>query len=106
MALPEWLDSRLLIWICGLGALGVLSYARLNALGADVARVQDTLDQQETTLTEHVASDGHATRGIRVAALETDQGKIEQQIERIETRQQKMDRNMAVLCTKLGARCE
>lgn len=106
MSLPSWVDSRLVIWFAGLCALGVLSYARLEALAADVARVQQTLDQQESSLAEHVASDGHSTRGMKVAALETDQAKIERQIERIETRQQKMDRNMAVLCDKLGARCE
>ncbi len=107
MTLPAWLDSRMMIWLCGIAALGVVSYARLDALAADVAKVQETLEESQQGLADHTANgDAHATRGIRVAALETEQSEIEHQIERIEHRQQKMDRNMAVLCDKLGARCE
>ena len=106
MAAPSWLDSKLIIFGITVATAGVLAYGRLEALGASVDRVQNSIDEQGDGLSEHIASPDHTVRGIKVAALESDQAKIEGQIERIETRQQKMDRNMVAVCTTLGANCE
>ena len=106
MAAPSWLDSKLIIFGITVATAGVLAYGRLEALGASVDRVQTSIDEQGDGLSEHIASPDHTVRGIKVAALESDQAKIEGQIERIETRQQKMDRNMVAVCTTLGANCE
>ena len=106
MAAPSWLDSKLIIFGITVATAGVLAYGRLEALGASVDRVQTSIDEQGDGLSEHIASPDHTVRGIKVAALESDQAKIEGQIERIETRQQKMDRNMVAVCTTLGSNCE
>lgn len=98
MTAPKWVDSKLIIWGLTMVGVGVMAYARLDALGASVERVQTTLDEAQSGLAEHVASDGHTTRGIKVAELEDDQGKLETRIERIDTRQQRMERNQVRMC--------
>lgn len=107
MSVPRWVDTKLAIWLVTMIGAGAMAYQRLETLGHSVADVQATIDEQGAGLAAHAADgDAHATRGFKVAALESDQAKIEGQIERIETRQQKMDRNMVALCTTLGAHCE
>ena len=106
MSVPSWVDSRLILYGVGLAVAGVLAYARLDVLGQSMARVQTTLDDQADGLAEHVSSPDHATRGLRVSSLETDQGKLESRVEQMDTRQQKMDRNMVALCVTMGASCE
>lgn len=102
MTAPKWLDSKLLIFAITAAVAGVLAYGRLDALGASVARVQTTLDEAQTGLAEHVASEGHTSRGIKVAALESDQVKVEQKLDRLDVRQQKMERNQARMCQAWG----
>ncbi len=107
MTIRDWTDPKLLIWVVTMIGVSAMAYQRLETLGHSVADVQATIDEQGAGLAAHAADgNAHATRGIKVAALESDQAKIEGQIERIETRQQKMDRNMVALCTTLGAHCE
>ena len=107
MSVPSWVDSRAIIFAITIAAAGVLSWARLETLGESVHKVQATLEESQIAVSEHVQSpDAHATRGIRVAELESDQGKVEQKIDQLDVRQQKMERNVVALCTTLGARCE
>ena len=107
MAAPSWLDSKLIIFGITVAVAGVLAYGRLEALGASVDRVQITIEESQQSLSAHVQSDdAHTSRGLRVAALESDQGKVEQKLDQLDVRQQKMERNMVALCTTLGARCE
>lgn len=107
MGTPAWVDSKLIIWAVTIGAAGVMAYGRLEALGDSVDRVQTTLDDAQEGLSEHVQSqDAHTSRGIRVAELETDQAKVEQKIEQIDVRQQRMERNQARMCQAWEVDCE
>ena len=98
MSRPDWMDSKLLIWIITMVGAGAMAYQRLETLGESVGRVQQSIDDQGAGLAEHIASPDHTTRGIRVAELETDQAKVEQKIEQIDVRQQRMERNQVRMC--------
>ena len=98
MSASKWIDSKLLIWIVTMIAIGAMAYQRLETLGESVGRVQQSIDDQGSSLAEHIASPDHTTRGIRVAELETDQAKVEQKIEQIDVRQQRMERNQVRMC--------
>ena len=107
MAAPYWLDSKLIIFGITVATAGVLAYGRLEALGASVDRVQTSIDEQGDGLSEHIASPDHTVRGIKVAALESDQAKIETKIEQIDVRQQRMERNQVRMCLAWGVKdCE
>ena len=106
MSASKWIDSKLLIWIVTMIAIGAMAYQRLETLGESVGRVQQSIDDQGSSLAEHIASPDHTTRGIRVAELETDQAKVEQKIEQIDVRQQRMERNQARMCLAWEVECE
>jgi len=107
MAAPSWLDSKLIIFGVTVATAGVFAYGRLEALGASVDRVQTSIDEQGDGLSEHIASPDHTVRGIKVAALESDQAKIETKIEQIDVRQQRMERNQVRMCLAWGVKdCE
>ena len=106
MSASKWIDSKLLIWIVTMIAIGAMAYQRLETLGESVGRVQQSIDEQGSSLAEHIASPDHTTRGIRVAELETDQAKVEQKIEQIDVRQQRMERNQARMCLAWEVECE
>ena len=106
MSASKWIDSKLLIWIVTMIAIGAMAYQRLETLGESVGRVQQSIDEQGASLAEHIASPDHTTRGIRVAELETDQAKVEQKIEQIDVRQQRMERNQVRMCLAWDVECE
>ena len=106
MSASKWIDSKLLIWIVTMIAIGAMAYQRLETLGESVGRVQQSIDDQGSRLAEHIASPDHTTRGIRVAELETDQAKVEQKIEQIDVRQQRMERNQVRMCLAWDVECE
>ena len=106
MSASKWIDSKLLIWIVTMIAIGAMAYQRLETLGESVGRVQQSIDDQGSSLAEHIASPDHTTRGIRVAELETDQAKVEQKIEQIDVRQQRMERNQVRMCLAWDVECE
>ena len=101
--MPSWVDSKLIIYGIGLAVAGVLAYARLNVLGESMAKVQSTLDEQADGLAEHTQNgDAHATRGLRVSSLETDQAKVEARLEQLDVSVDRMGRNQARMCQAWG----
>jgi hypothetical protein len=106
MTKSAWADPKLVIWLVTLIGVGAMAYQRLETLGESVADVQATIDEQGDGLAEHIASPDHTVRGIKVAALESDQAKIETNIEQIDIRQQKMERNQVRMCLAWGVECE
>lgn len=103
-----WTDPKLLIWLVTMIGVGAMAYQRLETLGHSVADVQATIDEQGAGLAAHAADgDAHTTRGIKVAALESDQQKLETKIEQIDIRQQRMERNQVRMCQAWGVKdCE
>ena len=96
--MPQWVDTKLVIWIVTMIGAGAMAYQRLETLGESVGKVQQSIDEQDSTIAEHIASPDHTTRGIKVQALETDQAKLESKIESIDARQQRMERNQVRMC--------
>ena len=108
MSKPEWIDTKLIIWIATMVGVAAMAYQRLETLGASVPQVQVSIVEEGDGLAKHAASgDAHTTRGIKVAELESDQAKLETKIEQIDVRQQKMERNQVRMCTAWGVKdCE
>ena len=107
MTKSAWADPKLVIWVVTMIGVGAMAYQRLETLGHSVADVQATIDEQGAGLAAHAANgDAHTTRGLKVAALESDQAKLETNIEQIDIRQQKMERNQVRMCLAWGVECE
>ena len=100
--MKDLFDSRMIIWIVGIVFLAGGGWYSLKDVSEDVSQIQTTLDQQSDSLTEHVTGDGHATRGIEIAVLESDQVKIETKLEQLDSTVDKISRNQARMCTAWG----
>ena len=88
-------DSRFLMWLAGLIFIAGGMVYTLSSVAADVEKLADVV-------TEHVTSDGHRARGVRVDYIEERQKGIADTVDRLDTRQQTMMTNQAAICTKLG----
>jgi hypothetical protein len=106
MSKPDWIDSKLVIWLCGMAAMGIGAWYRLEALGATMSRVEVAMDEQADGLTDHAADpDSHTARGYEVKALATEQTKLESRVERIDQSTQRIELTLATLCAQMGGDC-
>ena len=67
------IDTKLIIWVITLIFLAGGAWWSLSDVSADVAKIQETLDGQESELTIHVASDGHIAGESRIEKIEASQ---------------------------------
>ena len=91
-------DTKLLIWIVGIVFLAGGGWWHLEAMSADVTKIQETLDNQQSELTIHVASDGHTSGETRIEKLEAKQDEMGKDIKSLMT-------NQSAICQATGARC-
>ena len=92
------IDAKLVIWIVTVIFLAGGGWWSLQDVSADVSKIQDTLDGQESELTVHVAADGHAAGEGRIEKIEAKQDEMGRDIKSLMT-------NQSAICQATGARC-
>jgi len=92
------IDTKLVIWLVTVVFLAGGGWWHLEAMSADVSKIQETLDGQESELTIHVASDGHTSGETRIKKLEANQDEMGRDIKSLMT-------NQSAICQATGARC-
>jgi hypothetical protein len=95
---PSWLDTKLIIWVITIIFLAGGAWWSLSDVSADVAKIQETLDGQESELIIHVASDGHVAGESRIEKIEVSQAEMGRDIKSLMT-------NQSAICQATGARC-
>lgn len=93
------LDSKLVVWIASLVFIAGGMVYTLNSVASNVEKLS-------AEVVEHVSSDGHRARGVRVDYIEERQREMAATVDRLDTRQQTMMTNQTAICTKLGADCK
>ena len=91
-------DTKLLIWITTVVFLAGGGWWHLEAMSADVTRIQETLDTQQSELTIHVAADGHTSGETHIEKIETQQNEMSRDLKILMT-------NQSAICQATGARC-
>ncbi len=93
----KW-DSKIIVWLVSIVFVAGGMVYTLNSVASDVEKLSDSV-------VEHVQSEGHPTRGVRVDYIEERQQAMSETVERLDARQQTMMTNQSAICTKLGADC-
>lgn len=91
--------AKAVLWLVPVifGAGGM--YASFQRTGADVAKMEATIEANEKSLEDHVgATFGHSGARERVIKIETNQ-------QQIMVRQQRAAENIAAICQATGASC-
>ena len=96
--MPSWLDTKLITWVITIIFLAGGAWWSLSDVSADVAKIQETLDGQESELIIHVASDGHIAGESRIEKIEASQDEMGRDIKSLMT-------NQSAICQATGARC-
>lgn len=91
-------DTKLVIWVVTVIFLAGGGWWSLQDVSADVSKIQETLDSQESELTIHVASDGHIAGESRIEKIEANQDEMGKDIKSLMT-------NQSAICQATGARC-
>ena len=92
------MDTKLIIWLVSVVFLAGGGWWHLEAMSADVSKIQETLDTQQSELTIHVAADGHTSGESRIEKLEAKQDEMGRDIKSLMT-------NQSAICQATGARC-
>ena len=92
------IDTKLAIWAVTIVFIAGGGWWSLHDVSQDVAKIQDTLDGQESELTIHVAADGHIAGESRIEKIEAKQDEMGKDIKSLMT-------NQSAICQATGARC-
>ena len=92
------IDTKLVIWVITVIFLAGGAWWSLSDVSADVSKIQETLDGQESELTIHVAADGHTAGESRIEKIEAKQDEMGKDIKSLMT-------NQSAICQATGARC-
>tara|TARA_R110002051_G_scaffold6202_2_gene30139 strand:- start:269 stop:559 length:291 start_codon:yes stop_codon:yes gene_type:complete len=92
------IDTKLVIWVITVIFLAGGAWWSLSDVSADVSKIQETLDGQESELTIHVAADGHTAGEGRIEKIEASQDEMGRDIKSLMT-------NQSAICQATGARC-
>ena len=92
------IDTKLVVWIITVIFLASGAWWSLHDVSADVSKIQETLDGQESELTIHVAADGHTAGESRIEKIEASQTEMGKDIKSLMT-------NQSAICQATGARC-
>ena len=92
------IDTKLVIWVITLIFLAGGAWWSLSDVSADVSKIQETLDGQESELTIHVSADGHIAGEGRIEKIEASQTEMGRDIKSLMT-------NQSAICQATGARC-
>jgi len=94
----KYIDAKTVIWITTIVFLAGGGWWTLHDVSADVSKIQDTLDSQESELTIHIAADGHSAGEGRIEKIEASQDEMGRDIKSLMT-------NQSAICQATGARC-
>ena len=94
----KYIDTKVLIWAVTVVFIAGGGWWSLSDVSADVAKIQETLDGQESELTIHVAADGHTAGESRIEKIEAKQDEMGKDIKSLMTTQ-------SAICQATGARC-
>ena len=92
------IDAKLVVWIVTVVFIAGGGWWNLQAMGKDVSMIQTTLDEQESSITVHVASEGHESGTSRMQRIETAHLEMQEDI-------RSMMVNQSAICQATGARC-
>jgi hypothetical protein len=92
------IDAKLIIWIATIVFIAGGGWWNLQSVSEDVQTIQETLDEQESDITIHVASDGHASGEERMERIEIAHTEMRDDI-------RSMMVNQSAICQATGARC-
>tara|TARA_R110002012_G_scaffold302689_1_gene504018 strand:+ start:73 stop:363 length:291 start_codon:yes stop_codon:yes gene_type:complete len=92
------IDTKLVIWLVTVVFLAGGGWWHLEAMSSDVTKIQDTLDTQQSELTIHVAAEGHTSGETRIEKIETQQNEMSRDLKTLMT-------NQSAICQATGARC-
>ena len=92
------IDAKLVIWIVTMIFLAGGGWYTLSDVSADVAHIQETIETQQSELTIHVAADGHTSGETRIEKIETQQNEMSRDLKTLMT-------NQSAICQATGARC-
>lgn len=91
-------DLKLAVWILGVVFLAGGGWYSLEAVSTDVIKIQETLDEQESSITIHVASEGHEGGTDRMKRIEVAHSEMREDIRSLMVSQ-------SAICQATGARC-
>ena len=94
----KYIDTKVLIWAVTVVFIAGGGWWSLSDVSADVAKIQEPLDGQESELTIHVAADGHTAGESRIEKIEAKQDEMGKDIKSLMT-------NQSAICQATGARC-
>jgi len=92
------IDIKLAIWVVTVIFLAGGGWWNLQTVSKDVTKIQTTLDEQESSITIHVASEGHAGGTDRMKRIEAAHIEMREDIRSLMVSQ-------AAICQATGARC-
>ena len=94
----KYIDTKVLIWAVTVVFIAGGGWWSLSDVSADVAKIQEPLDGQESELTIHGAADGHTAGESRIEKIEAKQDEMGKDIKSLMT-------NQSAICQATGARC-
>ena len=92
------IDAKLVIWVITVVFLAGGGWFSLQDVSTDVAKIQETLDEQESSITIHLASDGHPSGDDRMQRIEVAHTEMREDIRSLMVSQ-------SAICQATGARC-
>ena len=92
------IDTKLMIWVVTIIFVAGGGWWSLRDVSTDVAKIQETLDGQQSELTIHVAADEHTAGESRIEKIEASQDEMGKDIKSLMT-------NQSAICQATGARC-
>jgi hypothetical protein len=92
------IDTKLVIWLVTVVFLAGGGWWHLEAMSADVTKIQETLDTQQSELTIHVAAEGHTSGETGLRKLRPKQNEMSRDLKTLMT-------NQSAICQATGARC-
>ena len=92
------IDTKLVVWIVTVVFIAGGGWWSLQAMGKDVSKIQTTLDEQESSITIHLASEGHEAGAERMQRIEAAHLEVQEDI-------RSMMVNQSAICQATGARC-
>ena len=101
----KFIDSRMLVTICGLCVTAGGGFAMLTAHGQDITEQEKQLTELEQTLTEHAYGNGHTLTGAKIGELERRIGQLETKVDEVKVQMGEQNAQLAAICAATGARC-
>ncbi len=92
------IDIKLAIWVVTVIFLAGGGWWNLQTMSKDVTKIQTTLDEQESSITIHVASEGHEGGTDRMKRIEVAHTEMREDIRSLMVSQ-------SAICQATGARC-